>query len=152
MNVYAEPRMTRDIDIVLEIRPPDVDVMVQAFGRDFYCDRDMIRGAIDHAGSFNVIHTATVIKVDFIVRKDEVYRRMEFDRRRSVEVDGHISRVVAPEDLVLSKLVWAKPSHSEVQLRDVRNLIACVADLDWSYLETWAAELTVSDLLAEVRA
>ena len=152
MNVYAEPRMTRDIDMVVEIGASDIDTIVTTFAHDFYCDRDMIRHAVDHQGSFNVIHTPTVIKVDFIVRKNTTYRRVEFERRRSITVEGHVIQVVAPEDLVLSKLAWAKPSHSEVQLRDVRTLIACVPNLDWVYLERWAADLTVTDLLAEVRA
>jgi hypothetical protein len=112
----------------------------------------MVRHAVDHQGSFNVIHTATVIKVDFIIRKNTAYRRLEFERRRALTVEGHVIRVVAPEDLVLSKLAWAKPSHSKVQLRDVRNLIACVPNLDWVYLERWAADSTVAELLAEVRA
>ncbi|MCC6764290.1 MAG: hypothetical protein IT293_06475 [Deltaproteobacteria bacterium] len=151
MNVYAEPRMTRDIDIVVAIRAADVDAIVAAFADDFYCDREMIRHALDHEGSFNLIHTPTVIKVDFLLRKNTPYRLVEFGRRRALTVGGHVIHVVAPEDLVLSKLAWAKPSHSEVQLRDVRNLIACVPDLDWRYLERWAADLTVTDLLAEVR-
>lgn len=152
MNVYAEPRMTRDIDIVVELAPAGIDVIAAVFATDFYCDRDMILHAVHHQASFNVIHTPTVIKVDCIVRKDTAYRRVEFARRRPIVVDGHTIQVVAPEDLVLSKLAWAKPSHSEVQLRDVRNLLACVPDLDWSYLERWAPELDVMDLLSEVRS
>jgi hypothetical protein len=59
--------------------------------------------------------------------------------------------LLVPQSVLASKLVWAKPSHSEMQLRDVRNLIACVPTLDWSYLERWATDLTVANLLAEVR-
>lgn len=151
MNVYAEPRMTRDIDVVVEIGAADVETIAGVFADDFYCDRDMIRHAVDHQGIFNVIHTPTVLKVDCIVRKNTPYRRVEFERRRVITVEGHAIRVVSPEDLVLSKLVWAKPSHSELQLRDVRNLIASVPGLDWNYLDRWAADLTVTDLLAEVR-
>ena len=152
MSFYAEPRMTRDIDIVVAIQAADIDTIVAAFSHDFYCDRDMVRQAVDHASSFNLIHTPSVIKVDFIVRKDAPYRRVEFERRRAITVDGHDIQIVSPEDLVLSKLVWAKPSRSEVQLRDVRNVLRSVPALDWSYLERWASELTVADLLAEVRA
>jgi hypothetical protein len=151
LNVYAEPRMTRDIDIVVEIGLRQVDSIGAAFAADFYCDRDMIRQAIVAQSAFNAIHTATVVKIDFIVRKDSPYRRLEFERRRSVTVDGHAIWVVAPEDLLLSKLVWAKPSRSELQLRDARNLIACTPDLDWPYVERWAEDLTVTDLLAEIR-
>jgi len=60
--------------------------------------------------------------------------------------------MVSPEDLLLSKLHWAKDSRSELQLRDARNLIACVGDLDWGYIETWARDLSVEGLLAEVRS
>ena len=59
--------------------------------------------------------------------------------------------IVTAEDLVLSKLVWAAESRSEIQLQDVRNLMTAVATLDWTYLEHWAAELTVAELLCEVR-
>lgn len=151
LSVYAEPRMTRDIDIVLELGAGDVDTIHAAFRADFYCDRDMIADAVAHQGAFNLIHDRTVTKVDFIVRKDTPYRRTELARRRPITIAGRVVHVVAPEDLVLSKLVWAQPSRSEIQLRDVRNLIACVPDLDWPYLERWAAELRVDALLAEVR-
>jgi hypothetical protein len=43
--------------------------------------------------------------------------------------------LVTPEDLLLSKLLWAAESHSEIQLQDVRNLIRSVAHLDWTYIE-----------------
>jgi hypothetical protein len=59
--------------------------------------------------------------------------------------------LVTAEDLLLSKLVWAADSHSEIQLQDVRNLISSVAHLDWTYIERWATELTLSELLREVQ-
>jgi hypothetical protein len=150
MNFYAEPRMTRDIDIVVELEVADADRLVQMFS-DFYCDVNTIRDAIAHRTLFNMIHHRSVVKVDFIVRKDEKYRRTELARRRSVVWQGVTLWVVTPEDLVLSKLWWARPSHSALQLGDVRNLIDSVQSLDWEYIERWATELGVTDLLQEVR-
>jgi hypothetical protein len=49
------------------------------------------------------------------------------------------------EDLILSKLMWAKAFGSEMQLRDVRNLLAPGCDLN--YLRTWAKDLSVQDTL-----
>jgi hypothetical protein len=135
MNYYAEPRMTRDIDIVVELGPADVERVEALFSPDFYCDAEMVRDAVARRGMFNVIHRDAVVKVDFIVRKDTPYRQMEFSRRRSVSVDDARIWLVAAEDLVLSKLEWAKDSRSELQRRDVRNLIDCVAALDWPYLQ-----------------
>lgn len=99
---------------------------------------------------FNMIHHAHVIKVDVIVRKDSDYRREEFARRRPVSVEGHELFIVSPEDLILSKLEWAKDTHSEVQLTDVRNVLAAVDKLDRDYLERWATRLGLDSLYREV--
>ena len=143
--------MTRDIDIVVELRTTDADRIYAMFVPDFYCDADAIRDAIARQAQFNLIHTETVTKVDVIVRKDTAYRRLELSRRRAVIVEGTQFWFVAPEDLLLSKLHWAKDSHSELQLNDARNLITNASDIDWAYVEHWAGELGVGDLLNEVR-
>jgi hypothetical protein len=59
--------------------------------------------------------------------------------------------VVSAEDLMLSKLDWARSSRSELQLRDVKNVIAAQPALDWAYLGRWAERLGLADLLSEVR-
>jgi len=46
MNYYAQPRMTRDIDIVIELMLKDVKSIVELFVEDFYIDEDMIYHAI----------------------------------------------------------------------------------------------------------
>lgn len=58
---------------------------------------------------------------------------------------------VAPEDLILSKLWWARESASELQERDVRDLLEAVEDLDLEYLQRWAAELGVGEPLDRLR-
>src|SRR5713226_9841474 len=150
-NFYAVPRMTRDIDIVVELSGQAVDRMVEIFAKDFYIERQAVEEAVKRKGMFNLIHTEYVIKVDFVVRKDSPYRRKEFSRRKKVSVDNQLLYVVAPEDLILSKLEWAKDTRSEVQLTDVRNLLQSVRGLDRRYLGRWAKELGVETLYREVR-
>lgn len=151
MNFYAQPRMTRDIDIVIELRPRDVPRLTEIFSADFYCDADMIRDALEHQGMFNLIHNTSIVKVDFIPRKLTPYREAEFSRRRQVVVEGTHIWIVTAEDLILSKLAWALDSNSEMQRLDVRNLVRSVVDLDWSYLDRWANELGVAERLSEAR-
>jgi hypothetical protein len=57
--------------------------------------------------------------------------------------------IVSPEDLILSKLDWAKDTRSELQLGDVRNLLE--TPRDEAYLDRWAARLGLEDLLKEAR-
>ena len=146
-NFYAVPRMTRDIDLVVELREQDADRVIED---QFYVDREMVQRAVRERSMFNLIHITYVIKVDLVVRKESDYRREEFSRRKAVSVEGHPFFIVAPEDLILSKLAWAKDSRSEIQLNDVRNLLASVQDLDRDYLGRWAARLSVESLYREV--
>lgn len=149
-NFYTIPRMTRDIDIVVELAREDTDRVVELFGDDFYVDREAVTDAVIRQSMFNVIHSEWVIKVDFVVRKDTLYRRTEFARRRNITFEDQEIQIVAPEDLILSKLDWAKDSRSEFQLADVRNLLRSVQNLDFDYLAHWAKELDVEGLYREV--
>lgn len=151
LAVYATPRLTRDVDVVIAAGPEDADRLVEAFDVDSYVDAGAVRAALASRGMFNVIHHAWVIKADFIVRKDEEYRRTEFERRRVVDLGGFTAALVAPEDLILSKLVWAGDTGSEIQLRDVRELLAGAPDLDQAYLDSWAPRLGVVVALDRAR-
>lgn len=148
MNYYAEPRMTRDIDLVVALDPSDAPRLQTLFAPDYYVPPDLEQ-AIRIQGMFNLVHIESVVKVDVIVRKDEAYRRAEFARRRPVELPGFRAWIAAKEDLILSKLVWAMDSASELQLRDVRNLLASGADDE--YLHEWATRLGVAALLEKCR-
>jgi hypothetical protein len=119
-SFYAPPRMTRDIDVVVELQPADVDRFVGLFDSAFYLDVHDVRQAVQRRDMFNAIHLPTMGKLDFIVRKDEEYRRLELSRRRPMELGGARVWVTAPEDLILSKLHWARVSRSQLQLEPGR--------------------------------
>jgi hypothetical protein len=85
------------------------------------------------------------VKVDLIVRKSSEFRQVEFARRRAVAIAGIRTWIVSGEDLILSKLVWALDSNSELQRRDIRQLLAGAVDLE--YIRKWAPDLGVTTLL-----
>lgn len=150
LAAYSQPRMTRDVDIVVELKPTDAPRIVDLFGGDFACDLEEIQEAIARERLFNLIHFEKVVKVDFIVRKSTPYRLEEFSRRKKLRVGETDIWVVSGEDLILSKLAWAKDSRSELQLRDVKGLTESLKDLDVPYLRRWASELGIESLLAQV--
>lgn len=47
MNYYAQPRMTRDVDLIVELSELKVQEMVDAFKSDYYISKDSILEAID---------------------------------------------------------------------------------------------------------
>ena len=73
-NFYAVPRMTRDIDLVIELSERDVDRVTHLFLQEYYIDRDMVQRAVRDHAMFNMIHTALVVKVGCVVRKETEYR------------------------------------------------------------------------------
>ena len=150
MNFYAKPRMTRDIDLVVEISVSDLDRFIPVFQDDFYINKEMIQHALKQNTLFNLIHMPTVIKVDCIIRKDTPYRSEEFSRRQTIIIEGNPLYIVSPEDLILSKLEWAKDTRSDTQLADVRNLLTMASGLNQPYLEKWASTLGVAQLLQEI--
>ena len=151
MSIYALPRMTRDVDFVIECTPEDASRIAGMFEADCYVDESSVSRAARERSTFNIIHNEWITKADFIVRKDEEYRKVEFDRRQSVDIDGVNVFVVRPEDLILSKLSWSMNGDSELQLRDAMSLCAGASELDWEYLTKWAAILGIAGLLERAR-
>src|SRR5882757_4683532 len=97
MNYYAQPRMTRDIDVVIAIAPKDVDRVAGLFRPDYYVSEENIRESIVQESIFNLIHQESVIKVDCIIRKSGEYRRVEFERRQKISVDDFNTFIVSKE-------------------------------------------------------
>jgi len=148
LNCYAQPRMTRDIDLVVAFQLKDVDRIEGVLGAEYYVSADAAREAVLHQSSFNAIHQATLMKVDFMIRKRVDYRQHEFTRRVRLRVEDFDLWVVSKEDLILSKLDWARESLSARQMADVENLIA--TGCDFGYLAEWSARLNLTDMLTRV--
>lgn len=145
---YATPRMTRDIDIVVALDERDLEPLVAAFASDFYIDADAARTAVLTERMFNLMHLDSGVKVDLIVRKSDEYRQVEFARRKPVAIASVRTWIVSCEDLILSKLVWALQSNSELQRRDIRQLL--LGSIDRDYIRKWAQQLGVTTLLDEL--
>lgn len=77
MNYYAQPRMTRDIDLVVALAVAQADSFVRLFAADYYVDRLAVANAIVERSMFNLIHNDTIIKVDCILLKSDAYRQEE---------------------------------------------------------------------------
>jgi len=75
MNYYAQPRMTRDIDLVVKLASEQIDLLISMFETDYYVDRHAVARAISERLMFNLIHNETIIKIDCIILKSDEYRQ-----------------------------------------------------------------------------
>lgn len=150
-NFYAVPRMTRDIDFVIEIQTKDVNRIYKIFQDDFYVDKSSIIEAVQYQNMFNIIHNELSLKIDFIIRKNTEYREIEFLRKKRIQLNDTPIWIVSLEDLILSKLYWAKDSLSEMQLKDVKNLLLSSQQIDLDYLNQWIEKLNLAKPYEKVK-
>lgn len=87
LGLYTVARTTRDIDLVVELAPQDVDKFVSGFS-DFFVDEVGIAEEVNRKGMFNIIDKGSAFKVDFIIRTDTTYGAHEFKRRQLHSMDG----------------------------------------------------------------
>ena len=155
-SLHGVMRSTLDVDIVADMRLEHIQPLVAALSKEFYADDEMMKDAIEHHSSFNLIHHKTAFKVDIFIRKTRAFDQMQLERRRTavIATDPEESvYVTSPEDVILSKLEWYRMGGevSDRQWRDtpvgVGVLKTRAGDLDLEYLRKWAIELKVSDLL-----
>ena len=142
---YGVPRSTQDIDLVIEATPAQLRAFVEVLtGNEYYADLDSALQAHQRQSMFNVIDLATGWKIDLIIRKSRAFSQEEFRRRQRVSLHDVPLFVASAEDVVLSKLEWAKLARSRRQIEDATAILRMRWDaLDHSYLAKWIAELDV---------
>jgi hypothetical protein len=153
--IHGVMRATMDADLVTDMVLSDAVPLVKALAGAFYADAETMREAIRHHSSFNLIHLATMFKVDVFVVKARAFDRSQLARRQLLLLSEEPERyayVASAEDTILAKLEWYRLGGgvADRQWRDVLGVIMVQGErLDLVYLRTMAAQLAVSDLLEQ---
>jgi hypothetical protein len=141
---FGEPRLTNDLDIVVDLREGDVERFCADFPQpEFYLSEEAVRRAITQKGIFNILHPASGLKVDVIVPADTMFNRSRFARvqRLRAEADLQVSFTSA-EDLIVKKMDFFREGGSEKHLRDIAGILKISGEsLDYDYIESWAENL-----------
>ena len=141
ISVYGTPRYTADIDIIIELLEKNIKPLAKKLleiEKDVYVDEGMIREALLHKSEFNFIEPDFGLKVDFFVKDNSLYNKLKIKRRIEQDIFGQGIFFVSPEDLILSKLLWAKDSESQKQYGDIKTVLRnSRLKLDFEYLRGW---------------
>ncbi|MEW6376252.1 MAG: hypothetical protein AB1502_10755 [Thermodesulfobacteriota bacterium] len=150
-NIHGLPRATQDADIVIEVEQRTLERLLESLGPAFYRSMEAAMDALAREQMFNVVHLETGFKVDLIVRKSRPFSRIEFSRRQPAFYLGENRWFATAEDTILAKLEWSRMSGSERQFNDALNVAKLQRqNLDRAYLEKWAKELDIPDLLEKM--
>jgi hypothetical protein len=136
-----------------------VPALVAAWQAEFYIDDLAVRRAVLAQRSFNVIHLESMYKADVFVLKNEPYAREQMRRRRQEVLKSGSGEFTvwfcSAEDSVVQKLHWLHKGGggSDQQWRDLTGVLKVQATkLDLAYMQHWAVQLGLSDLLAQALA
>jgi hypothetical protein len=138
-NIYTIPRLTRDIDIVIELSENRIEEFIGLFPNSYY-DKGTIREEVNRIGMFNIIDHSTGFKIDFIIRKNTEYHNFAFQRRRRVKEFDTELWVVELNDLIIAKIIWIQQYQSERQIFDIQNLLLN-PETDINYIKDWCDKL-----------
>jgi len=152
-TLYGMVRTTQDSDIVAEMQLEHLQPFALALQDEFYIDEEMIFDSIQHNSSFNIIHRETMFKVDVFIPRPRPFLQSQLTRaqRQTFALETEMSaKFASAEDTILSKLEWYRMGGevSDRQWRDILGVLKTRAgELDLGYLQKWAAELKVTNLL-----
>lgn len=143
MMRYASFRQTADIDIVLEFNSDVKDKFIKILEPDYYVPQTAVYRAFNTKRMFNVIHIETAFKIDCVPKKSGDFQQSAFERRERTDYYGKEIWIISKEDLILSKLWWAKDTNSEMQFKDIKSLM--FSGFDKNYTEKWLDKLGVKE-------
>jgi len=152
-SAFGVARATLDVDVVADITLEKASFIEEFLKEEFYVDIEMIRNAIHQQSYFNLIHLETIFKIDVFILKNLPFYQQAFSRRIQKATSEDTSQKLffaTPEDIILSKLEWYKSGKeaSDRQWNDILGVLKVQgSQLDKTYLEHWAEELSVSRLL-----
>lgn len=152
-SLFGIARATADVDVVAQLQLPHVKPLVERLVDRYYIDEDAVVDAVKRAGMFNVIHLATMLKVDVYVAATAFDRSAMARRQRDSLVTDAPARdftIATAEDVVLHKLRWFRDGGevSDRQWSDILGVLRVQAQqLDLDHARRWAAALGVGDLL-----
>ena len=146
------PRLTIDVDIVANLKLKHVRPLIRLLEADYYIDEDAVRDAVQRRSSFNIIHLASILKVDVFIPKSRLFDQEELYRTRlQTLIEGSRPfNVASPEGTILNKLEWYRMGGevSDRQWNDILGVLKVQGtNLDMAYLHRWATALQVMDLL-----
>ena len=146
---YGEPRLTNDIDIVAAVEERHIGDLLKAFpSNEFYADGETMRKAIRDGGQFNIIHPASGLKVDIIIKQNTPFDSSRFGRlRRIYPAESYQANFASPEDVIIKKMEYYKGGGSEKHLRDIAGILKISGEtVDKDYIAEWSRRLGLTEI------
>lgn len=153
--LYGEPRMTNDIDVVVEMKEEKVEDLLNQFDEEqyYFPSIEFVKESIKRKSQFNIIHLGSGSKVDIIFKKSTEFAEIEFSRKRQMPFTEDFNAFTAsPEDIIISKMAFYHLSGSEKHIKDIASVLIISGDqIDHKYLGDWISRMGYQDIWDKVQ-
>ena len=126
--IYGEPRLTHDIDLVIELCRGDVNKFSEAFPiEEFYCPPPeviIVEIGRRFRGHFNLIHHKTGFKADIYLSGNDKLHRWALNNRKSIDMNSETFWIAPVEYVILRKLEYYREGESEKHLQDIAGILS----------------------------
>ncbi len=151
-SAHGVARASLDADLIAELDPSHIERLAHQLREAYYVPIEQMRTAAAERRSFNLIHLASMFKIDVFVSKNRPFDRSAAGRARLHAIGERTDRqffVASAEDTVVAKLEWFRNGGetSERQWWDIVGVLRVGGAADHAYLRRWAGDLGVGDLL-----
>ena len=149
-NAYAPPRSTQDADVVVALEGRSLRSVADALGADFSLDRQPGFEATTGTVRETLGHREGPFVIELFHLSADAHDRERFARRRATTFNGEPTSIPTPEDVIITKLRWARSKD----LDDVRDILRFTGAsvLDWAYLDHWTTVHGTREVLEEIRS
>ncbi len=125
--VYGEPRLTLDLDLVLQLRLEALTRFAEAFRADdlYVPPLDVLRheAARPAHGHFDLLHYATGLRADIYLAGNDPLDLWGIANRRQERVGGEPVQIAPPEYVIVRKLEYFRQGGSTKHLDDIRAML-----------------------------
>jgi hypothetical protein len=139
---YGKPRMTHDIDLVVDINLDSALSLYREIIDEYYISEEGIKDALANKTMFNIIHNRSGFKIDCWILTDSEFDISRFSRKQKHKVEERDLYFSTPEDTLIIKLMWLKESGHNKHAEDISDLLRLFpGKLDYEYIWKWLDKL-----------
>jgi len=151
-SFYGLSRSTQDADVVIAFHSDQLHELIQLLSPRFERDPQLAFETVTGTTKTVLQDRESQFQIEVFYLSEDPHDQERFARRRLANIFDRHAYLLAPEDVVVTKLRWAHLAGRPKDVTDVQTVIRIQGDtLDWPYIERWAERHETQPLLARIR-
>jgi hypothetical protein len=150
-NAYAEPRATKDVDLVVEVQAARFSDLQHAMAQGGFSQASAVADPDEPVPDLVLYRDARGRRIDVLFAHTAFERSALARRKILTPFGGTAAHVVSAEDLIVYKLIADRPQDRA----DIAAVIAAQRmrgePVDWKYIQHWCDAWEIGDRLDALR-